>query len=484
MTEQAARRTYLAAILLGLLFLLPACGGNDGGLFDGLAGSEFWAFDFGAGDYYKVSAREVGNGRYCRVYVEAGRTVPQASIDNIVSQFDNVIYPSVSNTFGSPPNPGIDGDPRITLLILDIRDAVGADGGVTTGYFTAVNEFTQAALAAAGFPDKSNAREMIYLNASFPVPGSPKFFRVVAHELQHMVHFEQKDRRLSVSDDTWLNEAMSESAPLFCGFGPDTDRVDLFARNPSDSLTIWDGKLADYSAVYMWSQYIHDRYPPTLFRTALADNAIGVASISDALAVYSAPNTSTTFAGLFRDWTMANITAADNALMNAVGFLPQWQYTTTLSLASMFTASTDRTNPGLTPPLRQWSADYYQFQRFSPPLAGTVSWSPASGQNSASFFSVNDNTLVLDVPPGSVLPYSGKGYLVVRNESGVDNTTLTPVPITVTPSVILGALMQAPAGAVRRADVAASGEPHVRCGFDRFERRAREIRARGLRVRF
>lgn len=483
MTDKAAIRNILAAVLLGLLFLLPACGGNDGGLFDGLSASDFWARDFNAGDFYRVSAREVGNGRFCRIYVEAGANVPQATIDNIVSQFDNVIYPSVSAAFGNPPTPGVDGDPRITLLILAIRDTIAADGGLTAGYFHAINEFLQEDIDAAGFPAKSNEREMIYLNTAFPV-GSPRFFRTVAHELQHMVHWEQKDRRLSVSDDTWLNEAMSESAPLYCGYGPDSARIDSFAQSPSDSLTIWDAGLADYSAVYMWSQYLYDRYDRTLFRTALADGAIGIASVSNALATFSVPDTSTTFEGLFRDWTMANIAAVDNALTDVPGFQPRWRYTTPLSLASIFTVTADRINPGVTRPLRQWSADYYRFQRFSPPLAGTVSWSPASGQTSASFFSADDNTLLLDVAPGSVLSYSGKSFLVVRNESGVDNTTLTPVPFTVTPSVLLGALMQAPVVAARPAAVPASGEPQPKCGLDRFQLQDREIRARGLRVRF
>jgi hypothetical protein len=490
MTEQGKSRNLLASILIGLLFLLPACGGsNGGGLFEGLGPTEFWAVDFGTNAYYQTGAREVGAGRFCRVYVETGLTVTQGAVDNIVTQFDNVIYPDVSAAFGDPPTPGVDGDPRITILIMNIRDSVGADGGVTTGYFNSINEFRQADIDAAGLSDKSNAREMIYLNASFPAPASLRFFRVVAHELQHMVHWEQKTHRLStagnsVFDDTWLNEAMSEAAPLFCGYGPDSSRIDTFSRTPSDSLTIWDGNLADYGAVYMWSQYLFDRYPVTFFRSVLADSAVGVASVSNVLATLSVPNTATTFGGLFFDWTMANLVALDPAVYGAPGLRPEWQYTTPVSLAAMFTASADRVNPAVTQPLRQWSADYYQFKRFVPPLSGTVSWIPASGQSSASFINAGDNVVTPDVIFPSFLSYTSTGYLVVRNDSGVDNTDSFPAPVLVTPSASPAAPAQAPSAAARPAALSASGEPQGKCGLDRFEQRERTLRARGLRVRF
>ena len=83
------------------------------------------------------------------------------------------------------------------------------------------------------------------------VPGDGEFLRTLAHEFQHMISWNQKTNLRGVSEDTWLDEALSEVAPLFCSYGPDYSRVIGYQMLPWDSLIGWFGDVSDYSTAYM-----------------------------------------------------------------------------------------------------------------------------------------------------------------------------------------------------------------------------------------
>src|SRR5947199_27967 len=77
------------------------------------------------------------------------------------------ILPSEHQSFGTPASPGIDGDPRVTLLIANVRspagaaDSLGWSAVTIGGFFNDEDEYPN--------DDKhpfSNEREMVTLNAS------------------------------------------------------------------------------------------------------------------------------------------------------------------------------------------------------------------------------------------------------------------------------------------------------------------------------
>ena len=72
------------------------------------------------------------------------------------------------------------------------------------------------------------------------VAGDADFDDTLAHEFQHMIHWEQKTHLKKLDDDTWLDEAMSTIAGTYCGYGPSWYSVWIYEQDPSNSLALWD----------------------------------------------------------------------------------------------------------------------------------------------------------------------------------------------------------------------------------------------------
>lgn len=427
----------LACLLAFVAALLAGCGGGGGGggVFAGVDNSPplpavtltFWATDLTTNIDYQLQADRVGVGTRCYVYLEQGRTVPQSAIDNLITEFDARIYPGDTGAFGSEPNPGIDGDAKIYILLLDIRDGYsGPPDGYVGGYFYAVNELLQADLPA-GY--HSNEKEMFYMDIDPGAAGTTQFLRTLAHEFQHMIHHQQKYATYTAFDDDWLNEAMSEVAPVYCGYGPDYERVFVFEAAPFDSLTIWDGNVLDYGVAYMWAQYVKDRVDPatgnTIFWRMLHRPDTGIASVNAALTDVAYGKD---FGGVFRDWAVANYSG------NALSWPghPEWSYTTVntwpgvypvgggygIELLGMF-GYLGWTNVSVLYGLDPWSVDYYLYTPLSG-NTGSVTWTRA---NPSGWASLGDNAVLsFGLTSGSPYSYTGAGYLVVANPSGDNNS--------------------------------------------------------------
>ena len=83
-------------------------------------------------------------------YFESGHEPDEEVLAGAVRTFEDNIYPVVTSHFGGERGPGIDNDPRITILhVLNIGPL---------GYYSAGNEFP-----VAMYPH-SNERTMLYMN--------------------------------------------------------------------------------------------------------------------------------------------------------------------------------------------------------------------------------------------------------------------------------------------------------------------------------
>ena len=100
--------------------------------------------------------------------------------------------------FGSEWTPGVDGDPHLYVINASLR-GVG-------GYFNSADEYPSEIRPA------SNEIEAIYINVRYLPPGTGLYSRVLAHELQHAVHW-----KADVSEETWVNEGLSELAVTVAG---------------------------------------------------------------------------------------------------------------------------------------------------------------------------------------------------------------------------------------------------------------------------
>jgi hypothetical protein len=114
------------------------------------------------------------------------------------------------NGTNSDGNGGVDGDPKIQILVYDIFGdyKIGQDGGVF-GYFWAGDEFKTGAPELEG--GKSNEAEIFYIDAHFTDLVPNAIYSTLAHEFQHMINFNVKylsaaNKKLTA---TWYNEMLS-----------------------------------------------------------------------------------------------------------------------------------------------------------------------------------------------------------------------------------------------------------------------------------
>lgn len=219
----------------------------------------------------------------------------QNKLASIASDFDKTAYPKLVSVFGSEPNPGVDGDSKITVLMERMFQNAG-------GYFLNVNGYPKADA------QDSNEREMVYLNAIHLASGNnTKSF--LAHEFQHLISFNQKEKIRNISEEVWMNELRSEVAPTMSGYDDSyigsnlESRSIKFFNNPYDSLIDWNQSVDDYASVNMFGQYLLGRFGETIFSKTAQNGKIGVASVDEALASLGKTEK---FDDVFADFAVAN----------------------------------------------------------------------------------------------------------------------------------------------------------------------------------
>lgn len=215
-------------------------------------------------------------------------------LEELINEFDTVIYPKERSVFGSEWTPGIDGDTRITVLISELTNDAG-------GYFNTNDEFLRSQIST------SNQREMFYVNTAGILSSKNK--AILAHEFQHLISFYQKTVLYNLEEEVWLNEARSEYAPTVCGYSDNyrnsylAERVDGFLDEPSDPLGEWKNNIDDYGVVGLFLHYLTDHYGVSIITNMTLNDKTGIESINAAL---SSMGHSETFSDVFTDWAVAN----------------------------------------------------------------------------------------------------------------------------------------------------------------------------------
>ena len=213
--------------------------------------------------------------------------------ESLISEFEINIYPTIRATFGLERSPGIDNDARITLLFHSMIAGAGGYNNTADGYLK------------IQLPE-SNEREMVYLNLDYFNTERMKSF--IAHELVHLITFNQKEIINGVTEEVWLNEARAEYAPTLLGYDDNyqgsnlEDRVKGFLSKPSDSLTEWREGAADYGAVNLFIQYLVDHYSVGVLVDSLKSNKTGIESLNMAL---EKKGFEENFEQIFENWVIA-----------------------------------------------------------------------------------------------------------------------------------------------------------------------------------
>ena len=256
---------------------------------------EFWLVDMNELEVYQsqFELRLVTPHAYW--YVEDGQRVQQSGLERAAAAFERVIYPRVTAYFGQEWTPGVDNDPHLNIVHGDIRGVAG--------YFSSADEHPVSV-----YP-RSNQREIIYINSNILRVGSDYYLGVLAHELQHAVHW-----NYDTSEDSWVNEGLSELAVSVAGGSPSS--INRFMRFPTISLVHWPTNHANITSHYggasLFMHYLAEHYGGKEdLRLLLTEPEDSIAGIDAYLAKagYEA-----TFHDLFQDWIVANFLDEDRGL--------------------------------------------------------------------------------------------------------------------------------------------------------------------------
>ena len=220
-------------------------------------------------------------------YMEDGLTVAEDDLAEAARQFEEYIYPAVTGAFGEEWTPGVDHDPHLSIVHGNIAGLAG--------YYSSVDEYP------AEVSPFSNEREAIYINVQAVPVNSPRYLDVLAHELQHTIHW-----RHDPSEETWVNEGLSELAvTTFRSVQP---RIRISSPAPAVSLVNWDKESgnvgAHYWAASLFFHYLAEHYSDDGdMRPLVAEPAGGIDGVNDYLANQGY---GTTFDQVFADWIVAN----------------------------------------------------------------------------------------------------------------------------------------------------------------------------------
>jgi hypothetical protein len=247
-------------------------------------GETFTLLDLDGPTLYEINATVRAVSDHAYFFVQDGTSYSQSFLDRIVADFESVVWPAVTGAFGEPRSPGVDGDPRITVLHADLRGA--------GGYVSGADEFPRT------IAPRSNEREMIYLDRSIlGAPGLP-YNDLAAHELQHLVH-----GALDGSEEAWVNEGLSQVASHLVGGGKEW--LPAFLEQPDRQLNDWPvsgDSIPHYAAAELFFTYLLGQYGGTENAGALAgETADGLSGVEDYLEGYGV-----TLQDAFSDWTVAN----------------------------------------------------------------------------------------------------------------------------------------------------------------------------------
>ncbi len=252
----------------------------------------FWLHDINAGRYFEIEARLEAMREHAYFWVQTDQRFDPEALERGADGFDQTVYPKVRAAFGSEWSPGIDGDPRVH--VLHHQPVAGI-----AGYFYSVDEQPRAV------EPHSNQREMFYINLSVYTPGSYDYLALLAHELQHMIHWHSDP-----NEAVWANEGLSELSAELAGYR--AQNGSNFLSRPDTPLLEWEAdsgaNAANYAASYAFMAYLHARFGLEAIRAFVEADADGAAGVEAALAEIGQPMT---FDEIFLDWAIANALPPD-----------------------------------------------------------------------------------------------------------------------------------------------------------------------------
>ena len=260
----------------------------------------FWVHNADSKSNIEIEADLVYQTAVANVWVQRDQPHDLGRIQRSIDRFSDVTYPRLVETFGSEWSPGVDGDPRLNILHTTEM------GNNVAGYFYSADEYSTVVNPF------SNEKEIFFINLDFlnSMRDYTVYETVLAHEFQHMIHWNQ-DR----GEELWLNEGLSEYAQEVAEYAPDIMFAYSFLADPDLSLTTWSAEPGangpHYGASYLFVAYLAQRFGTDFLSRLVAEQSNGTVGVDHAL---QSMGSDLTYDDLFADWVVANWTDDPDAL--------------------------------------------------------------------------------------------------------------------------------------------------------------------------
>lgn len=262
---------------------------------------EFWVSNIVTNENYRITAKLQYITDHAYFWVQDGISFEYDDIQQLTETFEIEIYDTTREFFGSEWTPGIDNDPHIFILY------VSGLGGNLAGYFSSADELHPLA------HQFSNAHELFVVNAD-NVDLSDEFtYAILAHEFQHMIHWNQ-DR----NEASWMNEGFAELAVFINGYEVGSEYS--YILDPDIQLNDWPndrtGISAHYGASFLFLTYFLDRFGEEATKILVRNQANGLEGIDRILEQIGAIDPITgieiTADNVFLDWVLASYLMNEN----------------------------------------------------------------------------------------------------------------------------------------------------------------------------
>jgi hypothetical protein len=314
----------------------------------------FWAYDLSVMPplWIRVPATCRAVGDSCYIFVADDQWdihMNQTDVDTVMEHFEHhtlnnpdsgIVQLDVVH-FGDIPDE-LDNDRHVYIFYMELGSFMGT---VFDGYFSPYNQMPE--WQAQMYGAHSNEVEMFYMTCYPLNPSAPERLSVLAHELEHMIHWNMDE-----NEDTWVDEGCAEVAMWLYGL---PDPITGFPSIPDDNLLEWGREWRDYIQTYLFMMYLHDQYGgANMIRTLVAEPQNSLYGVEQAL--HDMGHTGVTFEDVFVDWTIANFMDDTTYADGRYGYYNLELPPFTSTVHSSYPVSQ------VTTTVNSWAADYCRFQ--------------------------------------------------------------------------------------------------------------------------
>ncbi len=256
----------------------------------------FWVTNVDTNTNFQITASLRYLGDHVYIWIENGVDYDESDLVSLGDEFDEHIYPTNREFFGSEWSPGVDDDPHIYIVYA------GGLGYSLAGYFSSADQVHPDA------HEYSNAHEMFLINSDNVYLWEDYIYGTLAHEFQHMIHW-----YTDLNEETWLNEGFSMLSELLNGYDPGGFDF-YYIMNPDLQLTDWGSDVGSngpyYGAAQLFTTYLLGRFGDEVTKAVVAHDENGMHSIDLVLDAMNITDPLTgvqiTAEDVFVDWTVAN----------------------------------------------------------------------------------------------------------------------------------------------------------------------------------